>query len=421
MGIKVGICGTGAFADNFVPLFKAHPDVENVILCDLDAERLKEKCEKFGIAESSPSLEDLCERDVDAIAIFTQNDRHAPQAVQALKAGKHVYSAVPSAISMEEITELVKTVEETKQIYMIGETGYYYPWTIFCREKFQKGEFGQIVYSEGEYMHDYAHGFYDLTQWRFGDKWEQMFGMPPLYYPTHSFSLVVSVTGAHVTHVCGMGVADNRGESPWPPKDELEERYRKDNFFAREDNIWKNPFSNESVLARMSDGSVARFNEFRRVGHPGSNGMSMYGTDGSYEQQSKADGAGYSTKGAVWVNKHLDERQDVTDLIACEGVKTEGLMSKITGADVAHEGASKVHEPYLSRLPKEYVGLHNGHAGSHQFLIDDFVKACVSGKTPVNNVWDAARYLVPGLIAHESAMNGSPLMEVPDFGDPKQF
>jgi len=36
-----------------------------------------------------------------------------------------------------------------------------------------------------------------------------------------------------------------------------------------------------------------------------------------------------------------------------------------------------------------------------------------------NSVWDAARYLIPGLIGHESAMNGSQLMEVPDFGDPK--
>ena len=73
----------------------------------------------------------------------------------------------------------------------------------------------------------------------------------------------------------------------------------------------------------------------------------------------------------------------------------------------------------LSRLPKEFLGLPNGHAGSHQFMVDDFVKACVSGQTPPNSVWDAARYLVPGLIGHESAMNGSVLMEVPDFGDPK--
>ena len=419
MGIKVGMCGTGLFAEGFIPLFKAHPDVDSIVLCDLDAEKLKAKCEKFEISDSYPSLDALCESDVDAIVIITQHHLHGPQAVQALKAGKHVYSAVPSAISMEEITELVKTVEETGKIYMIGETSYYYPCAIFCRDKFQKGEFGDIVYSEGEYIHDYLHGMYDVAKARFGDKWQQYFGMPPMFYPTHSTSMITSVTGAYATHVCGMGIPDHR-EFKFPPKSEEEKQYREDNFYAREDNAWKNPFSSETILCKMSDGSVMRINEFRRAGHTGTCGMSMIGNDGSYEQQINPSGEGYSTKAAIWLNKNLDDRQDVSDLIACEGVaesEVKGVMGKVTATDGTHEGASKMHD--LSRLPKEFLGLPNGHAGSHQFMVDDFVKACVSGKTPPNNVWDAARYLIPGLIGHESAMNGSVLMEVPDFGDPK--
>jgi predicted dehydrogenase len=131
MRIRVGICGVGAFADCFIPLFKAHPQVDNVVLCDLDAEKLAAKCAKFGIEDRCGSLDDLCDRDVDAIAIITQHHLHGPQAVQALKSGKHVYSAVPSAITIPEITELVRTVESTGKIYMIGETSYYYPCTIY--------------------------------------------------------------------------------------------------------------------------------------------------------------------------------------------------------------------------------------------------------------------------------------------------
>ena len=397
MSIKIGMCGTGAFADGFIPLFKAHPDVDSIVLCDLDAEKLKTKCEKFEISDSYPSLDALCESDVDAIVIITQHHLHGPQAVQALKAGKHVYSAVPSAISLEEITKLVKTVEETGKIYMIGETSYYYPCTIFCREKFKKGEFGNIVYSEGEYMHDYLHGLYDVYKHRHGDEWKQYFGMPPMFYPTHSTSMITSVTGAHVTHVCGMGVPDHR-DCKFPPKSEDEKEYRENDFYAREDNRWKNPFSNETMLCKMSDGSVARINEFRRVGHTGTSGMSMFGTDGSYEQQINPSGEGYSTKAGIWLNKNLDDRQDVSDLLACEGIaesEITGVMAKVNGTDGTHEGVSKMHD--LSRLPKEFLGLPNGHAGSHQFLVDDFVKACVSGKTPPNNIWDAARYLIPVL------------------------
>src|SRR5689334_18932290 len=111
MGIRIGICGTGVFAKTFIKLFKHHPRVDKVVLCDLVLEKLQQASRQFEIAHTCPSLEELCHRDdVDAVALFTQNDRHAPQAVQALRAGKHVYSAVPSAISMAEITELVNTV-----------------------------------------------------------------------------------------------------------------------------------------------------------------------------------------------------------------------------------------------------------------------------------------------------------------------
>jgi len=45
------------------------------------------------------------------------------------------------------------------------------------------------------------------------------------------------------------------------------------------------------------------------------------------------------------------------------------------------------------------------------------VRACVEGTLPPNNVWQAARYMIPGLIAHESAKRGGELMVVPDLGD----
>jgi len=48
--------------------------------------------------------------------------------------------------------------------------------------------------------------------------------------------------------------------------------------------------------------------------------------------------------------------------------------------------------------------------------VDDFVKACVSGEQPPNDVWAAARYALPGIVAHESAERGGELLAVPDRG-----
>lgn len=395
MSIRIGICGVGSFAGNFIPLFKAHPEVENVVLCDLDEAKLSAQCARHGIPDRCASLDELCMMDVDAIAIITQHHLHGPQAVQALNAGKHVYSAVPSAISMEEITQLVRTVEKTGRIYMIGETSYYYPCAIYCRDRFRRGDFGHIVYGEAEYYHDYSHGMYDVLKCRHGKDWERYANWPPFFYPTHSTSMIVSTTGAHATHVSGMGYVDRNP----------------DGLFQRADSFWNNHFSDETMLCRMSNGSIARISEFRRVGHPCTARMRLYGTEACYEEQ---------LNGSIWTTRTQDGYTDVTDQLRCKAIAKDdihGKMTKLSASDDMFRDVAPIHPVHL--LPKSFRGMPNGHLGSHQFLVHDFVTACVTGITPPNSVWVAARYLVPGLIAHESALKGGVLMEVPDFGDPK--
>ena len=402
MGLHVGIVGAGAFAQGFIPLFKAHPLVERVTLCDLDGEKLTSAATRFKITETSPSLDDLCESDVDAVCLFTQNWLHGPQAVQAMEAGKHVYSAVPPGISVAEIENLVSTASDTGAVYMLGETSYYYPGVLYCRARYEQGAFGRIVYGQAEYYHDWDHGLYDVARWRGGENWRETAGIPPMYYPTHSTSQIVSVTGAHMTQVSCQGFQDAH----------------EDGIYS--DNDWGNPFSNQSALYSMSDGSVCRINEFRRVGHPGCVRMGLQGTEGGFEQ---------SVAGASWLRKDGELVKNLDSLLACTGqpagperpgrrekqAQGSDLMDKVTASDGTHLGASAVHP--VDRLPAAFAGLPNGHAGSHQFLVDDFVNACVSRSLPPNNAWAAARYMLPGLVAHESAKRGGALLPVPDLGD----
>jgi hypothetical protein len=75
-----------------------------------------------------------------------------------------------------------------------------------------------------------------------------------------------------------------------------------------------------------------------------------------------------------------------------------------------------VHD--VSRLPAAFRTVPDTvHYNSHPFLVDDFFRAVVSGKLPPNNAWDSARYMLPGLYAHKSAMMGGQPLDVPDFGD----
>ncbi|HEY3331164.1 MAG TPA: Gfo/Idh/MocA family oxidoreductase [Capsulimonadaceae bacterium] len=394
--IKVGVVGAGQFAPSFIPLFKAHPGVRDVALAEIFPQRLQEEADRFGIVDRYASFDDLLASDVDAVAIYTQRWTHAPMAIKALEAGKHVYSAVPAAVTVEEMSTLIDAVKRTGLTYMMGETSYYYPCAIYCRGRYAAGDMGHFVYGEAEYMHDMSHGFYQAYQHSGGDQWKRHAGFPPMLYPTHSVSMIVSITGQHMVDVSCLGYTD-----------------REDDGVFREDvNLWHNVFSNETALFRTSGGGSARINEFRRVGHCGrrSTRCSIYGTLANYEEQ--ADGS-------IWVD-HIHDPVDLdgiirtpTGLHAGESASRDSLHQVLK--DDFDSGFAKVHP--RERLPKEFAGLPNGHEGSHQFLVDDFVTAIQTGNRPPVDVYAAARYTVPGIIAHESALRDGERLKVPDFGD----
>ena len=394
--IKIGVLGAGSFARAFLPLFKAHPQVRGVSIAELIPERRRKEAEAAGVTETYATLEELLASDCDAVAIFTQRWMHAQQAIAALKAGKHVYSSVPAGMSVEEIGELVETVKRTGLTYMLGETSYYYPSTLFCREMWRQGRFGRFVYGEGEYMHDMSHGFYQAYQYSGGPDWKRTAGVPPMLYPTHTTSMIVSVTGAHMTRVSCFGQVDGSG----------------DGIFGKGLNKWDNEFSNETALFRTSDGGSARINELRRVGHWGGRSvrLSLFGTEGCFEEQPEAD---------VWVNR-AREITPLDDLLRCSRADQAGRGAAGEPKDGTqhdfHSGMAPVHP--IWRLPPELAALPTGHFGSHLFLADDFVRACTTGTLPPTHVWAAARYNIPGIIAHESAKRDGELMAVPDFGEP---
>jgi hypothetical protein len=73
----------------------------------------------------------------------------------------------------------------------------------------------------------------------------------------------------------------------------------------------------------------------------------------------------------------------------------------------------------VDRLPASFKvpGFPNGHMASHQLLIDDFCTAAAFGTLPPVNAWQAARWTIPGLVAHESVLRDGEALAVPDCGD----
>ena len=67
MSISIGIVGLGAFGPAFVGLFKEHPQVSRIALCDLDAGKLAARSKQFEISETYHSLDDILKTDIKEI------------------------------------------------------------------------------------------------------------------------------------------------------------------------------------------------------------------------------------------------------------------------------------------------------------------------------------------------------------------
>jgi predicted dehydrogenase len=396
MPFSLAVVGAGQFSGQFAALFKLHPGVGRIIATDVLPERASALVASVGLDGTAESFDAVLDDDsIDAVAIFTQRWTHGPLVVKALRAGKHVYSAVPMAITEQEIADIIHAVRDTGLTYMMGETSYYNPATVYARERLAAGRFGRIFYAEGDYVHDMDLGFYDAYAYSGGPEWKRTASYPPMLYPTHSIGGVLGAIPGHATSVSCIGVQDDRG----------------DGVFDREISMFRNDFSNATALFELSTGGSMRINEMRRVGYPShirESRFRYFGTEGSFEQLAEV---------SVWQDK--TGVTDVSDLLRTDATLDPGdpSLAHIAPAlrDAFVSGHARVHD--TSRLPEEFHGAHNGHEGSHHFLVDDFVTAVANRTLPPVNAWVAARFTLPGIIAHESALQNGERLPIPDFGD----
>ena len=310
--------------------------------------------------------------------------------------GKHVYSAVPMAISVEDCKKIIDAVKRTGLTYMMGETCVYYPCSMYCAQAYKKGQFGNFVYGESQYFHDLSH---------FPDNFindRKSSAVPPFHYPTHSTAMILNATDAYAVKVSAVGYVDKEENTP----------------FAVGENHWDNLFSNEISLMQLSNGGIARVAECRRIGYkaPSSFISGFYGTKGSYQFNNAQHLVTHLTKEGVDI-------EDVSDYVnpteMTKNKNSESFKQDVSNHAYQWNSFAPIQFKEAERLPEAYKNNpeQNGHMASHQLMIDDFCTAVSEGKMPYVNAWRAARYTIPGIIAHESALQGGILLDIPDFGD----
>ncbi|MBR9999173.1 MAG: Gfo/Idh/MocA family oxidoreductase [Cyclobacteriaceae bacterium] len=364
--IRMGIAG-GGFGRSFQ--WHEHPNCTVEAVTDLRPERNRALMETYRCSKSYPSLEELVrDRNIDAVAVFTEGPNHVRHVIECMKHGKHVISAVPACWgTVEEAEKLLDAVKKYGLTYMMAETSYYQQFTISVRNIYREGKFGDLYYIESEYQHDGLEELYvenGKRTWRYG--------VARMHYPTHCVAHITGVTGERLTGVVCHGWGD---DAP-----------------CLKDNVYDNPFHNESAFFKTSKGNTFRANIWWKGAHLGGERASWIGTEMSFYADNGRSGPAI--------------------------VKKTGNMGRDDAGFV--QGVPKLEnydQPdwWKTDLLPEPLRHDTGHEGSHTFLTHEFIDALVREREPTVDIYEALAYTVPGIIAHESALRGGELLKIPQY------
>ena len=164
--VRVGIVGLGARGAGPVWRLPVIPGVEVTAICDIVPEKIAEKQKTLtdrGFPKAKEYLgpeayKALCDDpNVDVVYSTTPWDLHTPVALYAMNAGKHVFTEVPAAMTLDDCWAQVETAERCKDHCMQLENCCYGEIELLALNMCRKGLLGDLVHGEAAYVHDLSH------------------------------------------------------------------------------------------------------------------------------------------------------------------------------------------------------------------------------------------------------------------------
>lgn len=375
--LKAVVVGLG-FGGAFVPIWRDHPDVAEVGVCELDPNLRERVAAEHGISLTYASLDEvLADETVDAVHLVTAIPDHAEQTVRVLDAGKHCACTVPMATSLEGIQAIRDAVGRSGKQYMMMETTLYTYQYLYVRRLLESGELGRVQFLRGSH-------YQDMENWP--SYWA---GLPPFWYGTHAIAPLVGLSGSRITAVSCLGSGTMRPE--------LTERYG-------------NPFPIETAHFRFENGLAAEATRsLFETARTYQEGLFVYGSKKSFEW-GFADG----------------DKPYVTSLLPADGTagRPRGLPTPVEIVEELPNDFSSLPEPlwrytvggdYDPTNPQLSLkkGAGGGHHGSHPHLVHEFVRSILENRTPAVDCSLAANITAAGILAHQSALLGGQWLTLP--------
>ena len=357
--VKIGVIGIGR-GQSMMRFCHAVENAELVAICDKWEEGLcrhQTEYPDWNVAYYT-DYDEFLKHDMDAVVLANYATEHAPFAVKAMKAGKHVYSEVLPVQTMKEAVELIEAVEETGKVYFYGENYCFMEAPHEMRKLYREDRIGELEYAECEYIHDCGSIWHQIT---YGDPNHWRNNIYSTFYCTHSLGPVIHATGLRPVSVIGFEGSRNERNLMFGSK-------------AGQFGIEMVTLENGAIVKSIHGGL-----------YKNSIWYTMYGSKGRME--TAREDAENGSVNRIYVN---------ADEYTCQY------------ADL----------PVQTYLPKQMEAESDafGHGGSDFYAMYHFVDRILGNEqAEIIDVYEAIDMFLPGMFAYRSVLSGNVPVEIPDL------
>ena len=160
--IRYGVVGLGRAGWSIhVAGLRDRADAKIVAVVDPLEERRKEAAEQFGCKTYTRLASMLKQDDVEVVVVATPSVSHGPDSKKALKAGKHVVTEKPMALSVAEADSMIRAAEQADRKLFVHQNYRFNPESQHLFDVVRSGKIGRLYH-----IRNYSAGFNRRNDWQ---------------------------------------------------------------------------------------------------------------------------------------------------------------------------------------------------------------------------------------------------------------
>jgi predicted dehydrogenase len=164
--MRFGIIGCGRIAPKHAESIVALEEAELVAVCDNVPELVQNFAAKYG-AEPYEDYRELLKRpDLDIVTIATPSDLHAEIGIAAARAGKHVMTEKPMAMTLKSADSLIAACREAGVKLAVIHQNRFNKSVKLLRRALEEGRFGKLTHGQATIRWNRDDNYYAQAPWR---------------------------------------------------------------------------------------------------------------------------------------------------------------------------------------------------------------------------------------------------------------